>query len=283
LTLVRTLTIGEVLNELKDEFADITISKIRFLESEGLISPERTDSGYRKFTPQDVERLRYVLRTQRDRYLPLKVIREELDRMDAGEPSELAPPPPPVVSGDDPDEPPAADRPAASDEPVAGRRATVDVDARDATPRPVDEVNGSARAGSGTGYVAPPLEEAADDVSLSISELAQATDLPTTTLRALQEHGILSDNDRFDGDDLRLARTASDLLALGLEPRHLRMYRQFAERESAFYEQIISPLLRQRNPDSRRKAQEQVGELVRAGDTLNRHLLVRELRSLLRP
>ena len=79
-----THTIGEVLNQLRDEFDDITISKIRFLESEGLISPDRTESGYRKFTRADIDRLRYVLRAQRDRYLPLKVIREELDRLDAG-------------------------------------------------------------------------------------------------------------------------------------------------------------------------------------------------------
>jgi DNA-binding transcriptional MerR regulator len=83
---VRTHTIGEVLNRLKDEFDDITISKIRFLEAEGLISPDRTESGYRKFTPADIDRLRYVLRAQRDRYLPLKVIKEELDRLDAGLP-----------------------------------------------------------------------------------------------------------------------------------------------------------------------------------------------------
>ena len=77
-------TIGEVLNQLRDEFEDITISKIRFLEAEGLINPDRTESGYRKFTPADIDRLRYVLRAQRDRYLPLKVIREHLDAMDRG-------------------------------------------------------------------------------------------------------------------------------------------------------------------------------------------------------
>jgi DNA-binding transcriptional MerR regulator len=85
---VTSHTIGEVLNQLRDEFEDVTISKIRFLESEGLINPDRTESGYRKFTPADVERLRYVLRAQRDRYLPLKVIRSELDRIDAGLPIE---------------------------------------------------------------------------------------------------------------------------------------------------------------------------------------------------
>src|SRR5205814_4626363 len=78
------LSIGEVLISLKTEFPDITISKIRFLEGEGLIEPERTASGYRKFYEHDVERLRQILRMQRDEYLPLKVIKERLARQDAG-------------------------------------------------------------------------------------------------------------------------------------------------------------------------------------------------------
>ena len=78
------LSIGEVLTRLRSEFTDITISKIRFLESEGLIEPQRTPSGYRKFTTNDLERLRFVLLAQRDQYLPLKVIKENLDAMDRG-------------------------------------------------------------------------------------------------------------------------------------------------------------------------------------------------------
>jgi DNA-binding transcriptional MerR regulator len=78
------LSIGEVLSRLRTEFSDITISKIRFLESEGLIEPQRTPSGYRKFTAQDLDRLRFVLLAQRDQYLPLKVIKENLDAMDRG-------------------------------------------------------------------------------------------------------------------------------------------------------------------------------------------------------
>lgn len=85
------LSIGEVLNRLRGDFADITISKIRFLESEGLIEPQRTPSGYRKFTSSDLDRLRYVLLAQRDQYLPLKVIKDNLDAMDRGlEPAVIA-------------------------------------------------------------------------------------------------------------------------------------------------------------------------------------------------
>src|SRR5438093_4942782 len=82
------LSIGEVLVSLKTEYPDITISKIRFLESEGLITPERTPSGYRKFYSDDVDRLKSILRMQRDEYLPLKVIKERLARSDTGEEAE---------------------------------------------------------------------------------------------------------------------------------------------------------------------------------------------------
>src|SRR4051812_14497640 len=78
------LSIGEVLSLLQDEFPDVTISKIRFLESQGLIDPERTPSGYRKFYAADVERLRFILREQKEHFLPLRVIK---DRLDSGEPA----------------------------------------------------------------------------------------------------------------------------------------------------------------------------------------------------
>ena len=83
------LSIGEVLTLLRDEFPDVTISKIRFLESQGLVDPERTPSGYRKFYDHDVERLRWILRQQRENFLPLKIIRGRLtehgeDAEDAG-------------------------------------------------------------------------------------------------------------------------------------------------------------------------------------------------------
>jgi DNA-binding transcriptional MerR regulator len=85
-----TLSIGEVLTQLRGDFPDITISKIRFLETEGLVRPDRTPSGYRKFSPTDVSRLRYVLAQQRDHYLPLRVIKDQLDAIDRG----LVPPGP---------------------------------------------------------------------------------------------------------------------------------------------------------------------------------------------
>lgn len=78
-------SIGEVLNQLRPEFADVTISKLRFLEAEGLVDPLRTPAGYRKYTPAHVQRLRLILTAQRDRYLPLRVIREQLRAQERGE------------------------------------------------------------------------------------------------------------------------------------------------------------------------------------------------------
>ena len=85
------LNIGEVLQQLSGDFPQISASKIRFLEEKGLISPQRTPAGYRKYTEQDVERLRFVLALQRDQYLPLKVIKDYLDALDRGERPEALP------------------------------------------------------------------------------------------------------------------------------------------------------------------------------------------------
>ncbi len=97
-------SIGQVLATLKVEFPDISISKIRFLESEGLLSPERAPSGYRRYSPHDVDRLRYILRVQRDHYLPLRVIREHLDALDRGDEPPAVETSVPIVSA--PERPP---------------------------------------------------------------------------------------------------------------------------------------------------------------------------------
>jgi DNA-binding transcriptional MerR regulator len=221
-------TIGEVLTRLKAEFDDVTISKIRFLEAEGLIAPSRSDSGYRQFTTPDVERLRYVLLAQRDRYLPLRVIREELARLDAGLPLEEA-----VTQADS--------------------------------------------ASQGRFDPASLL----GDVSLDRSELAQASGLDLTLVGALVEHGILPASPPYDGDVLRRARLCGELIRRGLEPRHLRGYRLAADREATLLEQLVGPLLRQRNPESRRRAHAQAEELVELGTTLHGMLLRERLAALL--
>lgn len=96
------MAIGAVLAVLAPDFPDVSISKIRFLEAEGLLTPKRTGSGYRAFSPDDVERLRYILSAQRDRFWPLRVIAEALDKLDRGlepAPGDVAPSRPSVPSG----------------------------------------------------------------------------------------------------------------------------------------------------------------------------------------
>jgi len=100
-------SIGDILPILKTEFPDLSISKIRFLEGEGLVSPERAPSGYRRYADTDIERLRYILRMQRDYYMPLKKIRERLDQLERGvEPTSEAPDMPALSTPDASDKPP---------------------------------------------------------------------------------------------------------------------------------------------------------------------------------
>ena len=240
-----TLTIGDVLNRLQDDFPDITASKIRFLETEGLVEPDRTPGGYRKFTDGDIERLRYVLRAQRDRYLPLAVIREELKRLDAGEDPTTEPGPGPEPAATPPPAAPTADEPHQRTRPPASQ---------------------------GLG----------GDVHLSGRELAETTGLDLGQVRALQEHSLLPPGDVFDGEALLAAKAAAGLLGAGLEPRHLRMYRQFADREVSLHAQLVQPILRQRNPQARQRATELLDALAAHGTELHAALLRRELRDLLR-
>lgn len=232
-----TATIGEVLNRLRDEFDDITISKIRFLEAEGLIHPDRTESGYRKFSDGDVERLRYVLRAQRDRYLPLKVIKEELDRIDAGLP------------------------PAQDDDGSA--------------------ISPSSLAAADTAPQPSLLEPPGEDLALADEHLAERVSLTPAAIADLRDHGLLGPAPH-DAHAVAVARVAAKLLEGGLEARHLRMYRQFADREAALVEQRVGPSLRQRNPDSRREAERTAERLVALGNELHRALLTTAIQEVLR-
>ncbi|MEX0659279.1 MAG: MerR family transcriptional regulator [Egibacteraceae bacterium] len=247
-------TIGEVLSQLKEDFEDITISKIRFLESEGLIYPDRTESGYRKFTADDIDRLRFILTAQRDHYLPLRVIREQLGRLDAGEP-------PDTSVG------PVAELGALDGDGLSAKRAA-------------DIARALEAAGGGDDQ--PLLDQPAARVTLSYREFCDATGLESDVVKSLREYGIIGQRDddggAFDADDLLAARAARDLLRLGLEPRHLRMYRQFVDRELALFEQLVTPLLRQRNPEARRQATRQLEELAGLTGRMKRALLVRALR-----
>lgn len=99
------LSIGEVINLLRDDFPDVSVSKIRFLESQGLIDPDRSNSGYRQFGEQDVARLRFILQQQRDHFLPLKVIKSKLTLWERGEDESATPSAPPPTKLDESGEP----------------------------------------------------------------------------------------------------------------------------------------------------------------------------------
>ena len=201
------MSIGEVLQTLRADFPDVTISKIRFLESEGLVEPARTPSGYRKFSHQDVDRLRYVLSAQRDQYLPLRVIKEHLDAIDRG----LDLPPGPRGRGAD-------------------------------------------QGGPGDN----------SEVRLSRSELIKAAGIDADLLDQIENYGLVArraGSAHYDGDALVVARTIAEMRSYGLEPRHLRAFRTGAEREAGLVEQVVAPLLLQRDPEARARAEEVAREM----------------------
>lgn len=264
------LSIGEVLALLKEEFPDITISKIRFLESQGLLDPERTPSGYRKFYDDDVERLRWILRQQREHFLPLKVIKGRLhtggegegegdEAAAAGDPTEVDPG---ATEAGAPHEAPHTDV-AALIEPPPG-----------ATP---------VRAAPAT---APLLAAAPSGASLTLDELCAASDLTAADITELERFGLLAGRPvagvvYYDEDALLVARLAAQFRRFGVQARHLRMYRTAAEREAGFAEQVVLPLLKQRNPEARRQAVETLEELARLGQTLRGAMLRQLLRQYL--
>jgi DNA-binding transcriptional MerR regulator len=372
------LSIGEVLTLLQPEFPDITISKIRFLESQGLLDPERTPSGYRKFHDDDIERLRWILTQQRDHFLPLKVIKDRLASGDltgdagdgvlplAAEPPMEAPTPIGVGAGTarlgdarsasarehpsgeqagDPgpsvstassapgdngadaatgarppltllkragvvaDEPVSNDEPVSTDEPADHERArTVAhlVEGPEIAPPPpapetatADETAPPGRRRHPTGH--SPGEPPADpdsssngrdgrrdsaDVTLSLEDLAAATGLTARELGELERYGLLAARsmgavDYYDEDALIVARLAVGFRRYGIEPRHLRMYKVAAEREAGLFEQLITPLLKQRRPSARQEAVEMLEDLAELADDLRAAMVRSALRAYL--
>ena len=250
------LSIGEVLTLLKDEFPDVTISKIRFLESQGLLDPERTPSGYRKFYDDDVERLRWILRQQREHFLPLKVIKGRL----AAE----AEPPPPTGNGR---------RHASTAEATSGAEATADAGVR-SMPK-----SRSLPAGLAAGTEGPdPLDAGATGASLTIGELSTAAGLDVSQVQELERFGLLAGRTvagtvYYDEDALVVANLAAGFFRHGVEARHLKMYMNSAQREASFFEQLVLPMVKQRNPQARLQAVDTLGELARLGQGLRAAML----------
>lgn len=233
-------SIGEVLNVLKDTFPDVTVSKIRFLESEGLIEPERTASGYRKFTEDDIERLRFILRLQRDHFLPLKVIRERLDEVD--------------TSGG------------------GVGQSKLALDQLEASP-PGDPKAALEMSGTGASFSSSELAHASGLATEQIDELTSYRLLHPTEIREARDGEEGEPVLRYNEHDLEAAKLCRALMDLGLEPRHLKVFRNAADRWADLADQIARPIARQRHPEARKAAQEKVREVVRVGGKLVRVLL----------
>ena len=360
------LSIGEVLSLLRDEFPDVTISKIRFLESQGLVDPERTPSGYRKFYEDDIERLRWVLRQQRDSFLPLKVIKGRLDHGE--EADDVAAPEPnlgaahrggghggeereavfgrngraPVLEagpGVREDAPSAAGQLfdvgpqyGASHPPSSyTRRARTSRPAKTPTSPEGDPAHGEASVKppekptgaelmARTGMGAAPLERAATaqkstfGVAKSVrplagvakkattragatprpvgadftgdeltgEELAKAAAIDGDAVRDLERYGLISPKviggtPYYSHAALVVAQLAGAFARHGVEARHLRAYKSAAEREAGIVQQVIMPLIKQRNPEARRAAAEAADELAELGGQLRAALLAAAL------
>ncbi len=225
-------SIGDVLTVLQPEFPDVTVSKIRFLESQGLINPERTASGYRKFYDVDVERLRFILKQQKDNFLPLRVIKDRLDGFTNG------------TSGSDPDE------------------ITVIAESGDI------------------------LQPTNTGKSVSKEELSSTTGLTMSNIDELERFGFIASRrvggiPYYDENAIHIARLSSSFFRHGVEARHLRVYKNAAEREVAMFEQLVAAKLRAHNSDVRKEATVIMSDLALLGGELRAALVRQTLRDLL--
>lgn len=239
-------TIGEVLALLLDEFPDVTISKIRFLESQGLIAPERTSSGYRKFTRPEVERLRFILREQKENFLPLKVIKDRLE----GETSDQLLRPEDVT---DPSMPRGIRMPSAGH---PTNRGTGEKTMPTPGPRPTTKKRAER---------------------LSRSELVESTGVDTQLLDVLEKMKfvrpqMLGREPFYDENDRAIVHLVGRLAALGVEPRLLVPWRLAAEREADVFVPVVK-LSRSRGPTSADDSMKLFEDLVGLGEELRTALL----------
>ena len=238
----KSLTIGAVCKALSQEFLDISISKIRYLEDQKLLSPRRTPGGYRLYSANDISRLRTILRLQRDEFLPLRVIRQEL----AAGRSE-----PEVAQSAPPDGAAAPDaRPGA-----ALRRLTFSIAQRGAL------------------YS---LEDVVEDTGAEPRLVAELEDY------GIIKGDARGGTKYYDETEREIVRAVSELSRYGVAGRNLRVFKTSAERESALLQQILAPALRSRNPERRKEAVEALENLAAVASHLKHLLLVRDLRRIAR-
>ena len=294
-------SIGEVLGLLLEEFPDITISKIRFLESQGLIVPERTASGYRKFYDDDVERLRYILTEQKDKFLPLRVIKDRLDTPPTGtqrpEPvtKEVARKEPRgiknVVSASEIAEP--VDIEAADIEPDDGETVTEVADVAVTKTHPASRAPKAVAAATDrqahTANRRPAMPDPSDAVgrpaTYSRAELLELSGLEEATLKDLEAFHLVTARQvgtqgLFDEHDLAVAEVARGFADAGFDVRHLKAWKISAEREAGLFEQRVLPVLRRRSPESRQESNNLLDDLGDLGGRLRAILVARAVAPL---
>jgi DNA-binding transcriptional MerR regulator len=243
----KAMTIGAVCKGLRNEFPDISISKIRYLEDQKLISPRRTAGGYRLYAPNDVARLRTILRMQRDEFLPLRVIRQEL------------------AAGRSTDE--EVPRPPQNADGSAAAGAT------------------DARPGAALRRLTFSLQDRG--ALYSLEDVVEETGADPRLVAELEDYGIVRGEVRggtryFDETEREIIRAVTELARYGVAGRNLRVFKTSAERESALLQQILAPSLRSRNPERRREAIETLENLAAVASHLKHLLLVRDLRRIAR-
>ena len=295
------LSIGEVLGLLLEEFPDITISKIRFLESQGLIVPERTASGYRKFYDDDVERLRYILTEQKDKFLPLRVIKDRLDTPPTGTQrpeivtKEVARKEPRgiknVVSASEVPEP--VDIETADIEPDDGETVTEVADVAVTKTHPASRAPKAVAAATDrqahTANRRPAMPDPSDAVgrpaTYSRAELLELSGLEEATLKDLEAFHLVTARQvgtqgLFDEHDLAVAEVARGFADAGFDVRHLKAWKISAEREAGLFEQRVLPVLRRRSPESRQESNNLLDDLGDLGGRLRAILVARAVAPL---
>lgn len=237
------MSIGAVLDLLRPEFPDVTISKIRFLEAEGLVTPQRSPSGYRRFTAYDCARLRYILTAQRNHYLPLKVIKAHLDAQPDGELPQ-----------------------AAGFAFTAPRLVTVAGHHEDPA------------AGVDTAAAVAPTQ-----VRLSREDLLRHAGVDEALLAALTKAGVViaGRGGLFDEHDVVILQCAKALAEFGVEPRHLRAFRSAADRQSDLIAQIAGPVGKGAQTGARDRADDLAREVAALAITLHTALVKSAVRDVL--
>jgi DNA-binding transcriptional MerR regulator len=297
-------SIGEVLALLQSDYPDITISKIRFLESQGLLNPERTPSGYRKFHDEDIERLRWILTQQREHFLPLKVIK---DRLAAGDFADG--PPEGVLPFERASENVVNSNGSATSEVLENSAALasavkdgVGLGTTSRTSAVTSLLEGPAAAapeprggkrhptghkkGDPTPVKGAEEEIEVPEVALTLKELCEQSGLGQPEVAELEKFGLLTRRsmghvEYYDEEALVVARLAAGFGRHGIEPRHLRMYKVSADREAGLFEQLITPLLKQRRAAAREEAVEMLEELAELADDLRAVMVRASLREYL--